>query len=71
MVLTDGGVYDNMGEQWARGFASRVKRCSEPWTRSHSAESARGRQRVGAVSMDSFSSPAHAAGRRVGGASTR
>lgn len=29
MVLTDGGVYDNMGEQWARGFASRVKRCSE------------------------------------------
>jgi hypothetical protein len=27
MVLTDGGVYDNMGEQWARGFASRVKRC--------------------------------------------
>ena len=27
MVLTDGGVYDNMGEQWARGFASRIKRC--------------------------------------------
>jgi hypothetical protein len=27
MVLTDGGVYDNMGEQWARGFAARVKRC--------------------------------------------
>ncbi len=26
MVLTDGGVYDNMGEQWARGFAARVKR---------------------------------------------
>lgn len=28
MVLTDGGVYDNMGEQWARGFAARIKRCS-------------------------------------------
>jgi hypothetical protein len=27
MVLTDGGVYDNMGEQWARGFAERVQRC--------------------------------------------
>ena len=27
MVLTDGGVYDNMGEQWARGFAERIKRC--------------------------------------------
>lgn len=27
MVLTDGGVYDNMGEQWARGFAARVSRC--------------------------------------------
>jgi len=26
MVLTDGGVYDNMGEQWARGFAARIKR---------------------------------------------
>ena len=24
MVLTDGGVYDNMGDQWARGFAKRV-----------------------------------------------
>ncbi len=28
MVLTDGGVYDNMGDQWARGYADRVKR----WT---------------------------------------
>ncbi len=27
MVLTDGGVYDNMGEQWARGFAERMRRC--------------------------------------------
>jgi predicted acylesterase/phospholipase RssA len=27
MVLTDGGVYDNMGEQWARGFADRIRRC--------------------------------------------
>ena len=27
MVLTDGGVYDNMGEQWARGYIDRVKRC--------------------------------------------
>ena len=27
MVLTDGGVYDNMGEQWARGFAERAARC--------------------------------------------
>lgn len=26
MVLTDGGVYDNMGDQWARGYAGRVKR---------------------------------------------
>ncbi|HZN08131.1 MAG TPA: patatin-like phospholipase family protein [Pyrinomonadaceae bacterium] len=26
MVLADGGVYDNMGDQWARGFADRVKR---------------------------------------------
>jgi len=29
MVLTDGGVYDNMGDQWARGFAERVRRWSE------------------------------------------
>jgi predicted acylesterase/phospholipase RssA len=28
MVLTDGGVYDNMGDQWARGYADRVKRWS-------------------------------------------
>jgi len=28
MVLTDGGVYDNMGEQWARGYADRVRRGS-------------------------------------------
>jgi Patatin-like phospholipase len=28
MVLTDGGVYDNMGDQWARGFVDRVRRCS-------------------------------------------
>ena len=27
MVLTDGGVYDNMGEQWARNFVARIKRC--------------------------------------------
>ena len=27
MVLTDGGVYDNMGDQWARGFAGRIQRC--------------------------------------------
>ncbi|HJU91290.1 MAG TPA: patatin-like phospholipase family protein [Pyrinomonadaceae bacterium] len=27
MVLTDGGVYDNMGEQWARGYAARIKLC--------------------------------------------
>ena len=26
MVLTDGGVYDNMGDQWARGQASRTRR---------------------------------------------
>lgn len=24
LILTDGGVYDNMGDQWARGFASRA-----------------------------------------------
>jgi hypothetical protein len=29
MVLTDGGVYDNMGDQWARGYAQRVKRWEE------------------------------------------
>ena len=27
MVLTDGGVYDNMGEQWARGYDDRIRRC--------------------------------------------
>src|SRR6476620_1589445 len=27
MVLTDGGVYDNMGEQWARGYVQRIERC--------------------------------------------
>jgi len=27
IVLTDGGVYDNMGEQWARGFVDRIRRC--------------------------------------------
>jgi len=25
LVMTDGGVYDNMGDQWARGFDARVK----------------------------------------------
>ena len=29
MVLTDGGVYDNMGEQWARGYIDRVGRCND------------------------------------------
>lgn len=29
MVLTDGGVYDNMGDQWASGFAERVTRWKE------------------------------------------
>lgn len=28
MVLTDGGVYDNMGEQWARGYEDRIGRCA-------------------------------------------
>ena len=27
IVLTDGGVYDNMGEQWARGYTERIQRC--------------------------------------------
>ena len=27
MVLTDGGVYDNMGDQWARGITKRVQVC--------------------------------------------
>jgi hypothetical protein len=27
MVLTDGGVYDNMGDQWARGHDARIERC--------------------------------------------
>ena len=25
--MTNGGVYDNMGEQWARGFVDRIERC--------------------------------------------
>jgi len=29
MVLTDGGVYDNMGDQWATGFVDRVKACDK------------------------------------------
>jgi predicted acylesterase/phospholipase RssA len=29
MVLTDGGVYDNMGEQWARGYGERIKLCKQ------------------------------------------
>lgn len=29
MVMTDGGAYDNMGEQWARGFDERVQRWPE------------------------------------------
>ena len=29
MVLTDGGVYDNMGDQWARGFPQRIEVCKE------------------------------------------
>jgi hypothetical protein len=29
LVMSDGGVYDNMGEQWARGFADRVRRWAE------------------------------------------
>lgn len=29
MVLTDGGVYDNMGEQWARGYADRIGVCEK------------------------------------------
>ncbi len=33
LVLSDGGVYDNMGEEWARGFAARARRWS--WLASH------------------------------------
>ena len=33
MVLTDGGVYDNMGDQWARGFLGRINRCPPLKTR--------------------------------------
>lgn len=29
LILSDGGVYDNMGDQWARGFAQRVS--AWPW----------------------------------------
>ena len=29
LVMTDGGVYDNMGDQWARGFEERLKRWPE------------------------------------------
>ena len=29
LVLSDGGVYDNMGDQWARGFSTRAARW--PW----------------------------------------
>jgi len=29
MELTDGSVYDNMGDQWARGFAARINRWRE------------------------------------------
>ncbi|MHC4696531.1 MAG: patatin-like phospholipase family protein [Planctomycetota bacterium] len=29
LVLSDGGVYDNMAEQWARGFKNRAKRWRE------------------------------------------
>lgn len=29
LVLSDGGVYDNMGDQWARGFGQRVRRWKE------------------------------------------
>ena len=29
MVLTDGGVYDNMGDQWARGISKRVEVCKK------------------------------------------
>jgi hypothetical protein len=29
MILTDGGVYDNMGDQWASGFVDRVKACDK------------------------------------------
>jgi predicted acylesterase/phospholipase RssA len=29
LILTDGGVYDNMGDQWARGFNQRV--AAWPW----------------------------------------
>jgi hypothetical protein len=27
LVLTDGGVYDNMADQWPQGFAGRARRC--------------------------------------------
>ena len=33
MVLTDGGVYDNMGDQWARGFENRIKNWRELGTK--------------------------------------
>jgi hypothetical protein len=29
MVLMDGGVYDNMGDQWAQGFRDRVERWAD------------------------------------------
>jgi hypothetical protein len=35
MVLTDGGVYDNMADQWAQGFRRRLERCWPKIGREH------------------------------------
>jgi hypothetical protein len=38
MVLLDGGVYDNMGEQWAFGLPGRKARCPDGPNQFHDAE---------------------------------
>ena len=66
MVLTDGGVYDNMGEQWARNFVARIKRCPNLDT-GRTAPSQLVVINASARIPDPFR-VAHAVGRRVSGA---
>jgi predicted acylesterase/phospholipase RssA len=67
LIMPDGGVYDNMGDQWARGFAGRA--ADWPFLAAQTApHPAGGGQRLGPASLDSGSPRQDSTGERGGGA---
>jgi predicted acylesterase/phospholipase RssA len=67
LIMSDGGVYDNMGDQWARGFAGRA--ADWPFLAAQTApHPAGGGQRLGPASLDSVPPRQDSADERSGGA---